>query len=48
MDWSPEFRRVPVEGGGGDVYIVAHELVDDFLEFARGRCSPEHAAGLCA
>jgi site-specific recombinase XerD len=40
MVWSPQFRRVPVEGGGGDVYVVGHALVDDFLEFARGRARP--------
>src|SRR5918993_2685089 len=40
MVWSPQFRRVPVEGGGGDAYVVGHALVDDFLEFARGRARP--------
>jgi hypothetical protein len=29
MVWSAQFRRVPVEGGGGDVYVVGHPLVDD-------------------
>jgi hypothetical protein len=36
MVWSPEFRRLAREGGGPDVYVVGHPLVDDFLEFARG------------
>ena len=40
MVWSPQFRRVPVEGGGGDAYVVGHPLADDFLEFARGRARP--------
>ena len=40
MVWSPQFRRVPVVGGGDDVYVVGHALVDDFLEFARGRARP--------
>jgi site-specific recombinase XerD len=40
MVWSPQFRRVPVEGDGGDVYVVGHALVDDFLEFVRGRARP--------
>jgi hypothetical protein len=40
MVWSAQFRRVPVEGGGGDVYVVGDPLVDDFVEFARGRARP--------
>jgi integrase/recombinase XerD len=40
MVWSPEFRRLAREGWGSDVYVVGHPLVDDFLEFARGRARP--------
>jgi integrase/recombinase XerD len=38
--WSPQVRRVVREGDGGDVYVVGHRLVDDFLEFASGRARP--------
>ena len=40
MVWSPQVRRVVREGDGGDVYVVGHRLVDDFLEFASGRARP--------
>src|SRR3954463_3802536 len=33
--WVPEVRR-SVDGG----YVVGHELVDEFLEFAGGRARP--------
>jgi site-specific recombinase XerD len=37
--WSPVFERVVV-GDGGPGYRVGHPLVDEFLEFAGGRCRP--------
>ncbi len=40
MVWSPQVRRVPPEGGGVDVYVVGHRLVDEFLDFASGRARP--------
>src|SRR5256885_14886892 len=40
MVWSPQVRRMAREGGGADVYVVGHRLVDDFLEFASGRARP--------
>lgn len=40
MVWSPHFCRLAPEGGGTDVYVVGHPLVDDFLEFAGGRARP--------
>jgi integrase len=39
MVWSPQVRRV-AEGGGADVYVVGHRLVDEFLTFAAGRARP--------
>jgi len=38
--WFPEVRRVTVDGDGGEVYVVGHPLVDDFLRFAGGRARP--------
>jgi site-specific recombinase XerD len=35
--WSPQVRRIAREGGGVDIYVVGHALVDEFLEFAAGR-----------
>ena len=40
MVWSPLVRRVAPEGGGPDVYVVGHRLVDEFLVFAAGRARP--------
>jgi hypothetical protein len=40
MVWLPQVRRVAAGGDGGDVYVVGHSLVDDFLGFARGRARP--------
>src|SRR5262245_14040567 len=40
MVWLPEVRRVAAGGDGGDVYVVGHRLVDDFLVFAGGRARP--------
>ena len=40
MVWSPQVRRVAREGDGGDVYVVGHRLVDEFLQFAAGRARP--------
>jgi integrase/recombinase XerD len=38
--WFPEFRRVAGDGGVGEVYVVGHRLVDEFLRFAAGRARP--------
>src|SRR3954454_5484340 len=38
--WVPEVRRVVGEGDVGDVYVVGHRLVDEFLRFAGGRARP--------
>jgi len=38
--WSPQVRRVAREGGGADVYVVGHRLVDEFLTFASSRARP--------
>src|SRR6478672_13265775 len=40
MVWFPEVRRVAGEGDVGDVCVVGHWLVDDFLRFAGGRARP--------
>jgi len=40
MVWLPEVRRVAGEGDVGDVFVVGHRLVDDFLQFAGGRARP--------
>jgi integrase/recombinase XerD len=40
MVWSPQVRRIAREGGGADVYVVGHRLVDEFLDFAAGRARP--------
>jgi integrase/recombinase XerD len=40
MVWSPKLCRLAPEGGGTDIYVVGHPLVDDFLEFASGRARP--------
>lgn len=40
MVWSPQLCRFAPEGGGTDIYVVGHPLVDDFLEFAGGRARP--------
>src|SRR4051795_8290261 len=38
--WVPEVRRVVGEGDVGDIYVVGHRLVDEFLQFAAGRARP--------
>jgi integrase/recombinase XerD len=38
--WSPQVRRIAREGGGPDIYVVGHVLVDEFFEFAAGRARP--------
>jgi integrase/recombinase XerD len=38
--WSPQVRRLAREGEGADVYVVGHQVVDEFLEFAGGRARP--------
>jgi integrase/recombinase XerD len=38
--WSPQVRRIAREGDGADIYVVGHQLVDEFLEFAAGRARP--------
>jgi integrase/recombinase XerD len=38
--WSPQVRRVTRDGDGGDVYVVGHRLVDEFLSFAASRARP--------
>jgi integrase/recombinase XerD len=40
MVWLPQVRRVAGDGGVGDVYLVGHRLIDDFLQFAGGRARP--------
>jgi len=40
MGWLPQVRRVAGEGGAGEVYVVGHGLIDDFLQFAGGRARP--------
>ncbi len=40
MVWFPQVRRVAAGGDGGDVYVVGHPLVDEFLRFAGGRARP--------
>ncbi len=40
MVWFPQVRRVAGEGDVGDVFVVGHRLVDDFLQFAGGRARP--------
>ncbi len=40
MVWSPQVRRVAREGGGVDMYVVGHPLVDEFLDFASSRARP--------
>jgi site-specific recombinase XerD len=40
MVWFPEVRRVVGEGDVGEVYVVGHRLVDEFLRFAGGRARP--------
>src|SRR4051812_4957599 len=45
MAWLPQVRRVAGDGEVGDVYLVGHRLIDDFLQFAGGergrtRCVP--------
>jgi integrase/recombinase XerD len=37
--WSPQLRRVALEGGG-ECFVVGHVLVDEFLEFAASRARP--------
>ena len=37
--WSPSFECV-VRADGVRGYRVGHELIDEFLEFAAGRCRP--------
>ena len=36
----PQVRRVAVDGDVGEVYVVGHRLVDEFLVFAAGRARP--------
>ena len=38
--WSPQVRRVALEGGTGERFVVGHWLVDGFLEFAASRARP--------
>jgi integrase/recombinase XerD len=38
--WSPQVRRIAREGAGADIYVVGHQLVDEFLDFAAGRARP--------
>jgi integrase/recombinase XerD len=40
MVWLPQVRRVAGVGEVGDVYLVGHRLIDDFLQFAGGRARP--------
>ena len=40
MVWSPQVRRVALEGGAGERFVVGHWLVDGFLEFAASRARP--------
>ena len=40
MVWFPEVRRVAGEGDVGEVVVVGHRLVDEFLRFAAGRARP--------
>jgi integrase/recombinase XerD len=40
MVWLPQVRRVAGEGDVGDVFVVGHRLVDEFLQFAGGRARP--------
>jgi integrase/recombinase XerD len=40
MVWSPQVRRIAREGAGTDIYVVGHQLVDEFLDFAAGRARP--------
>jgi integrase/recombinase XerD len=40
MVWVPQVRRVSGDGGVGEVFVVGHPLVDDFLLFAGGRARP--------
>lgn len=40
MVWLPQVRRVAGDGDVGDVYLVGHPLIDDFLQFAGGRARP--------
>lgn len=39
MGWSPLFESA-VAPDGRRTYRLGHELVDEFLEFAAGRCRP--------
>jgi integrase/recombinase XerD len=38
--WSPQVRRIAREGDGADIFVVGHQLVDEFLYFAAGRARP--------
>jgi site-specific recombinase XerD len=40
MVWFPQVRRVATGGVGGEVYVVGHRLVDEFLGFAASRARP--------
>ena len=40
MVWFPQVRRVATGVDGGEVYVVGHRLVDEFLRFAGGRARP--------
>src|SRR3954471_12615873 len=40
MVWLPEVRRVAGEGDVGEVFLVGHRLIDEFLLFAGGRARP--------
>lgn len=40
MVWFPQVRRVATGGVGGEVYVVGHPLVDEFLLFAGSRARP--------
>jgi len=40
MVWLPQVRRVVGDGDAGEVYVVGHRLIDEFLLFAGGRARP--------
>ena len=42
MVWSPQVRRIAREGDGAGVYVVGHQLVDEFLEFVARSGAAEH------
>ena len=48
MVWLPQVRRVVGDGDAGEVFVVGHRLIDDFLRFAGGPGAAEHGACLRA